>query len=127
MPWYLPVLKVLQAAWAWLKKDYNWVWVVLFPLGIVILVARFTSPRLDVVSSELVGADKKREDVQRDLAKKDAEARADRDKKVAEAQQQHDKKVDALVDAQQAQAARLQEDTDALTAAMLKVGKDVRR
>lgn len=121
------VLPLLQRAWAWLKRDYHWFWLVLFPLGVFYLVAKLTEGKQVFVGSSIVGADAKREEVQQELAAKDAEARDARERVIAGAQQGHSAAVSSLVTEQAAAVAAYEEDEQALNAALLRAGKEIRR
>lgn len=116
-----------RKAWAWLLEDYHWVWVVLFPLGIAYLVAKFTEPKLVVVGSEQAKADQKREEVMKDLAAKDAEAQVVREKTIAGAEQGHSAAVNAQLAEQTAKAPQYQDNLEELTAAMRRAGTDIKR
>jgi len=116
-----------RKAWAWLLEDYHWVWVVLFPLGVIYLVAKFTEPKIEVVGSEQAGADKKRVEVLETLSAKDAEAQDVRDRTIAGAQQGHDAAVSTQVTEQAAHVQEYQDNPDELTSAMLRAGKEIRR
>jgi len=125
--WYSPLLFILKAAWEWLKKDYHWVWVLLAPLGVIILVARFTGPRLQVVSSESVGADKVKEDIENNLRQQDQQNEVVREKETTDAQKAHEVVIQDEVKKEQAQNEKLLADPDALTQTMLQAGKDARQ
>lgn len=117
--------RLAGACWAWLKKDYRWLWLVLFPIGLVLLLARWTSPSVRVISPESLGADEKKGEVLDDLHKADDENKVQRDVKVEKAKQDHAELVDDLLERQR------KEDLDltpnVLQEAMKKAGRDARR
>lgn len=124
MPWY-----AAASVWwklvgkPWLKK--YWVYVVLFPVGIVALCALLAKRpvKVQVVSTELSGADKVKKKAEDAELAGVVEARATRDAEVVAAAEERDVVVAKLVTKQKKTANDPPADED-LTNLILKVGKD---
>lgn len=126
MSWYSRVQIVAGCAWAWLCRDYHWVGVLLFPVGLAVYLMRKPTV-IEVVGSELTGADNLSDVVRTELLRKDEAAKEVRDRKVQQATSARDAKVSDLITEQQEETTTLADSPNALTDTMLRVGKDVRR
>ena len=110
----------------WLKK--YWVYVAIFPVGIVVVCALLSkkATKVQVVSTELSGADKVKKSAETKELEGVVAARDTRDVAVAAAAEERDEKVAALVSKQKSVAADPPTDDD-LTSLLLKAGKDARK
>lgn len=113
-------LWVLQAG-QWFRK--NWRWVV-FPLGIAAAVLGWTRrTNVTLASSTLIDADQTAKRLADEAAAKEKGAELLRDVKIVEADHTFEVTVEALQTRQEAAAAELTQDPDALNRVLLDVGK----
>lgn len=111
-------------AWPWLKE--NWLYVVFFPLGLLVLSRHlFGGPRLDVVSTELSEADEVKRDALSEKHEDEAKASKERDDRVAEASKDHETAVYEVIKEQKRRAEKPRTGDD-LADFLKGVGKDVR-
>lgn len=111
-------------AWPWIKDHWQWI---LFPIGILLFILRLL-PRTGVVTIDPTAEADKR--AREEKAKRDADAAAEkarRDAGLAEEQarlaarlaavrQENQSKLQKLTEAQMGEAARLEDDPEALNA-----------
>lgn len=127
----MPFWMVLSIWWEktakpWLKK--NWVYIVFFPIGLLLLVAALSkkATEVKVVSPELSEADKVKRDAQAEKDEGLVKAALERDEELKKAEEEHDAAVSDRVTEQEQRAQNPPQD-DNLTDFLKQVGKDVRK
>jgi hypothetical protein len=115
----------LLTAWTWFKKNWHWV---VFPIGILMLVAGWERKTTVVVNSPVLeGADKKKAELDAAAQKAELEAAQQRDKTIQQADATEQKATDAVVIDQQQKLPGLEADPDALNAVLHDVGQQQRK
>lgn len=114
----------LKRAWAWLKRDWHWLMVLTAGLGALLLIKK--KPRVEVVSTELSGADQVKRDLEAKKLGEEAKLQGKRDDSVQDAGQKRDDAVGDLIDRQK-EVADDPPQGDDLTDYLKSAGKDVRR
>lgn len=114
----------ILAAWAWLKK--NWKWVV-FPLGILVWLAKNFFMRPTVVSPELVQHMEERARIDEEARVRAAQAELARNAQVTKVEEKHDAQVAGLNAEAVRTSKELQGDPVKLNDFLKKVGADARR
>lgn len=111
--------------WAWLKKYWKWL---LFPVGILLGILSMLGRKriFNVVSPELVEAEKVREEAEEDKRQRIEELEQERSERLEEIERVHADTVSKLTDEQKKRVEELREDPDELNDFLLEVGKDIR-
>lgn len=126
----MPFWMVLSLWWEnkaepWLRR--NWHWLIVVTGGVALLIFAFAKrrPRVQVVSTELSGADQVKRELDGKKLEAVAELQEERDGELEEAKEKRDGAVQDLVDEQE-DLAKDPPKGDDLTDLLLKTGKDVR-
>lgn len=109
----------------WLKN--NWLYVVFFPVGLLMLLSAFSRRRrVKVTSTELSLADETRDEARERKAQLMERAAGRRDEEARAARDAHEQKLRQLDDEQKERVERSPEGND-LTRFLRRVGEDVRK
>ena len=110
--------------WAWLKQNWRWV---LFPVGILLLIAGWARKTTVVVQSPaLEDADKRARELREQADKEVADAAVKRDHDIHEADTVVDVEAELQRAAQRDAAKAVQDDPDALNRVLIDTGKTQR-
>jgi hypothetical protein len=113
-------------AWPWFKK--YWMWVLLFPLALVIYLTGRSHGEVVVVNDdhESDAAKKKIADVETRAAAEREKAKSELLRKSAKVIEEHQEAVNDLTEEQEGKVDELLEDPDALNEYLLEVGRRAR-
>ena len=115
-----------NTAWPWFKE--NWMWVILFPIALVIYLTGRSHGEVVVVNDdhESDASKKKIEEVETRAAAEKVKEKAELWEKTKKVIEEHRETVDKLTDEQDKQVDELLQDPEALNAYLLNVGKQAR-
>jgi hypothetical protein len=127
----MPFWMVLSIWWVekaepWLKR--NWHWMVAATGGLVLFIFAITKkrPKVEIVSTELSGADQVKRDLEEQKRAEEAVLKDERDSDLKKAEEQRNDTISGLLEDQEDRAESPPEG-DSLTDFLKDVGKDVRR
>lgn len=112
----------------WLKK--NWVWVLLFPVGLALLLLRLTSrsqkPVEVVTTSTMAGAAKVQEDAAEKAKVQKTAAKIVHEQRMEEIEAEYEADVEAIAKKQKKTVEEIQDDPAKVNDFLMGVGKDMR-
>lgn len=119
-------LWVKGTAWPWLKK--NWMWVILFPVALIIYLTGRSHGEVVVVNDdhESDAAKKRIEDIDKRVAEEKAEEAVKLWRRTRAVIEEHQETVDNLTEEQDKEVDELLKDPDTLNEYLLEVGKRAR-
>jgi hypothetical protein len=118
---------VVEDAWPWLKRDYHWLLVLFFPVGLLVWLYAKRPTQLVVTSPELVAAEKRKAELEYELFRKDSVNAAARDAAKQDAQVKHDAAIISEIAKQERSVAEDMADPAALAEELKRISKEAQK